>query len=235
MSKDVPSDGHVCHHHHPFNAHTLYGIPATPPADQHPQLPLPSADRDDTPQRATDLCRAVEGLIHESRFESFERWLSASATPFQTRCGVTLTLLFPLHSGLLGRNCVGCGEHKQPLIWGRRAEERVEIDQDLRRERGGTRGMVNGQPGIIAENEWVGPKRFGTVLAPLRKTPNSCRDQRCSSFTMSIWSFSFTDPCQSTRSSPRSRLSRRSVGNGRQDGKGVCQVGLPNGVKDVMR
>src|SRR6266566_1923657 len=52
---------------------------------------------------------------------------------------------------------------------------------------------------------------------------------------MSIWSFSFTDPCQSTRSSPRSRLSRRSVGNGRQDSKGVCQVGLPNGVKDVMR
>jgi hypothetical protein len=26
-----------------------------------------------------------------------------------------------------------------------------------------------------------------------------------------------------------------SVGNGRTEGKGVCQVGLPNGVKDVMR
>jgi hypothetical protein len=81
------------------------------------------------------------------------------------------------------------------VVGGRRAEERVEIDQDLRRERGGTRGMVDGQPGIIAENERVGGFGFGTVLAPLRETPNPCRDQRCSSFTMSIWLFSYTNPC----------------------------------------
>jgi len=37
-----------------------------------------------------------------------------------------------------------------------RLKERVEIDQDLRCERGGTRGMVDGQPDIIAENEWLG-------------------------------------------------------------------------------
>ena len=62
--------------------------------------------------------------------------------------------------------------NKQPLIGSRRAEEGVEIDQDLRRERGSTRGMVDGQPAIIRENEWVGPKRFATVLAPFRETPN---------------------------------------------------------------
>ena len=62
----------------------------------------------------------------------------------------------PLHRSLLGRNCFGCRENKELVVGGRRAEERVEIDQDLRRERGGTRGMVDGQPGIIAENEWIG-------------------------------------------------------------------------------
>ena len=83
-------------------------------------------------------------------------------------------LSLPLHRSLLGRNCLGCREHKQLGIGGRRAEERVEIDQDLRRERGGARGMVDGQPGIIAENEWVGGFGFGTVLAPFAQTPNPC-------------------------------------------------------------
>jgi len=57
---------------------------------------------------------------------------------------------------------------------GRWAEERVEIDQDLRREGGGTCSMVDGQLGIIAKNEWVGGFGFATVLAPLRETPNAC-------------------------------------------------------------
>jgi len=35
--------------------------------DHHPELSLSPADRDHWPQWATDLCRAVEGLIHESR------------------------------------------------------------------------------------------------------------------------------------------------------------------------
>jgi len=43
------------------------------------------ADRDYPPQRATDRCGAVEGLIHECRLESFGRWLIASPTPFETR------------------------------------------------------------------------------------------------------------------------------------------------------
>ena len=51
---------------------------------------------------------------------------------------------------------MGCGEHKQRGIGGRRAEEGVEIDQDLRRERSGTGGVVDGQPGIIRENERIG-------------------------------------------------------------------------------
>jgi len=61
-----------------------------------------------------------------------------------------------LHRGLLGRSCAGCSENEVLLVGGRRVEEGVEIDQDLRRERGGTRGMVDGQPAIIRENERVG-------------------------------------------------------------------------------
>ena len=62
----------------------------------------------------------------------------------------------PLHRCLLGRSCARWRENKELVVGGRRAEERIEIDQDFCRERGGTRGMVNGQPSIIAENEWVG-------------------------------------------------------------------------------
>ena len=55
-------------------------------------------------------------------------------------------LSLPLHSGLLGRSGAGCGEHKQPLIGSRRAEEGVEIDQEIRRERGSASGMVGVNP-----------------------------------------------------------------------------------------
>jgi hypothetical protein len=55
----------------------------------------------------------------------------------------------------MGRNCFGCPENKELVVGGRRAEERVEINQDLRGKCGGTCCMVDGQPGIIAENEWV--------------------------------------------------------------------------------
>jgi len=57
---------------------------------------------------------------------------------------------------LMGGSYVRWRENKELWVGGRRAEERVEIDQDLRREGGSTRGMVDGQSGLIAENEWVG-------------------------------------------------------------------------------
>jgi hypothetical protein len=78
-----------------------------------------------------------------------------------------LTSFTPLHRDLQGRSCFGCREHKELVVGGRRAEERVEIDQDLYRERGGTGRMVDDQPGLIRENEWVGGFGFATVLAPL--------------------------------------------------------------------
>jgi len=55
-----------------------------------------------------------------------------------------------------GGQCSRKVANEELLVGGRRAEEGVEIDQDLRRERGGTRGMVDGQLGIIAQNEWIG-------------------------------------------------------------------------------
>ena len=97
--------------------------------------------------------------------------------------------LLPLHRGLLGRSCARWRENKELVVGSRRAEERVEIDQDFCRQGGGTRGMVDSQPSIIAENEWVGGFGFGTVRAPLRETPNPCRDQRCSSLKMSMMVF----------------------------------------------
>lgn len=80
------------------------------------------------------------------------------------------SVMFCLRSGSGAR----WRENKELVIGGRWAEESVEIDQDLGGERGGTRSMVDSQPAIIAENEWVGSKRFATVLAPLRETFNPC-------------------------------------------------------------
>src|SRR5258708_26601545 len=43
MSKDVPSDGHVCHYQHPFNAHTRNVVPAPPAKDHRLELAVPRA------------------------------------------------------------------------------------------------------------------------------------------------------------------------------------------------
>src|SRR6266567_8687861 len=59
------SFGEVSCHHHPFNVHTLYGVPAAPAPDHHPQPPFPPADRDHSPPGTPDLCGTVEGLLHE--------------------------------------------------------------------------------------------------------------------------------------------------------------------------
>jgi hypothetical protein len=44
---------------------------------------------------------------------------------------------------VLLRSCIGCGEHKEPLIWGRRTEEGEEIDQDVGSEFDGAGGMMD--------------------------------------------------------------------------------------------
>ena len=46
--------------------------------------------------------------------------------------------------------------NKQLVVGSRRAKEGVQVYQDLGGERGGAGGMVDGQPGIIRENEGVG-------------------------------------------------------------------------------
>ncbi len=69
-------------------------------------------------------------------------------------------------------SCAGWREHKELLVRGRRAEEGVEIDQDLRGSLHGARRMVDQQPGIIREHEWVGGFGFGTVLASFAQAPN---------------------------------------------------------------
>jgi len=76
--------------------------------------------------------------------------------------------------GALGRSGLGCGENRQWVIGGRWAKKGVEIHQDLCGERGGARRMVDGQPGVIREDEWIGGFGFGTVLAAFRETPNPC-------------------------------------------------------------
>jgi len=52
--------------------------------------------------------------------------------------------------------------HKELRVRGRRAEEGIEIHQDLRGQLRGTRRMLDEQPGIIRENEWIGGFGFGT-------------------------------------------------------------------------
>jgi hypothetical protein len=48
------------------------------------------------------------------------------------------------------------GEHKQVVVWSRRAKEDVQVYQDLRGERSGAGGMVDIEAGIVRENERVG-------------------------------------------------------------------------------
>src|SRR5260370_12766785 len=56
-------------HHHPFNAHTLHGVPAAPPTDHHQQLPFSPSDLDHRSHGTTHLRRAEEGLFHKSRLD----------------------------------------------------------------------------------------------------------------------------------------------------------------------
>jgi len=56
-----------------------------------------------------------------------------------------------------------CGKHKQPRIWGRRAQEGKEIDQDVGGEFDGAGGMVDRLSRIITHDERVRPQRLGAV------------------------------------------------------------------------
>src|SRR5258707_859969 len=68
-----------------------------------------------------------------------------------------------VHRGVLRRSGVGCGEHKQPLIRGRRAEEGEEIDQDLGGEGSGTSSMVHLESGFVTHDERISCQWFGAV------------------------------------------------------------------------
>jgi len=142
----------------PLNAHTLYQVPAPPSPDHHTQLSLPPADRDHRPQRPTDLCGAVEGLLHERRFESFGHWLSACVTPF-----VRDLPRSPVLSGRHESSYVGCPQPKERLKRGWWAEEGVEINQDVGGKFEGAGGVVDGLSRIIAHDSWVSPQRLRAV------------------------------------------------------------------------
>ncbi len=122
--------------------------------DHHPELSLSPADRDHWPQRATDLCRAVEGLIHESR--------------------------------------------------------------------------------IIAHDERVRPQRLGAVRTGFVQAHHS-RQQALAVVDDEHWVVLLHQSLSESAILSGSRLSGMSVGNGRTDGKRVCQFECPNGVKSLMR
>jgi hypothetical protein len=86
-------------------------------------------------------------------------------------------------------SCARWREHKELVVGSRGAEEGVEIHQDVGGEFGGTRRMVDDQPGLIRENEWGGGFGEALVLASFREASNPCREQRCSSVTMSMMCF----------------------------------------------
>src|SRR5256885_13296304 len=65
-------------------------------------------------------------------------------------------------------------KNKQVVVGCRWTEERIQIDDDIGRQRGGAGGMKDGQPGIIVHNQRVLRKRFGTVRAAFRETLNPC-------------------------------------------------------------
>src|SRR5260370_25278600 len=52
---------------HPFNSHTLNGVPTTPTPDHRLELPLPPPDSNHTPHRATHTRHSDESLIPSQR------------------------------------------------------------------------------------------------------------------------------------------------------------------------
>ncbi len=56
----------------------------------------------------------------------------------------------------MDESSLGCRENIQLVIRGRRAEEGIEIDHDLRGSLHGACRMIDSQPGIIREDDWIG-------------------------------------------------------------------------------
>src|SRR5205823_5771118 len=117
------------------------------------------------------------------------------------------------------------------LTWGRRTEEGEEIDQEVGSEFDGARSMINSLFGIIAHDERVGRQGLGAILARYLQARHPCEQELVVVHDEHLVVL-IHNPL---RDLSRSHLSRRSVGNGCKDGKRVCQFGLPNGVKSVMR
>jgi hypothetical protein len=65
------------------------------------------------------------------------------------------------------------GEHKELAIGLRRAEKRVEIDNDISHHRCGASRMKDTEAGIIVHDQGVLREGFTTVRAPFRETLNA--------------------------------------------------------------
>jgi len=73
-----------------------------------------------------------------------------------------------------GRNGLGCRESKEPVIWGRRTEERVEINHDVRDKFDGACRMVHGLIGVITHDERILRKGFGAIVALFFQAQHTC-------------------------------------------------------------
>jgi hypothetical protein len=63
-------------------------------------------------------------------------------------------------------------EDEQVLVGRRRTKERVKVYEDLGGEFGSAGGMVDGQPDLVAHDEWIGSEGFGTIGTPFRQACN---------------------------------------------------------------
>jgi hypothetical protein len=94
--------------------------------------------------------------------------------------------------------------------------------------------MIHRLSRIIAHDEWVGPQRLAAVRTGVVQARHS-REQAVMIVDDEHLGVLLHQSLSEYAVLLGSRLSGMSVVNGRMDGKRVCQFGLPNGVKDVMR
>jgi hypothetical protein len=94
--------------------------------------------------------------------------------------------------------------------------------------------MIHRLSRIIAHDEWVGPQRLAAVRTGVVQARHS-REQAVMIVDDEHLGVLLHQSLSEYAVLLGSRLSGMSVANGRMDGKRVCQFGLPNGVKDVMR
>src|SRR5215469_4689662 len=94
--------------------------------------------------------------------------------------------------------------------------------------------MVHRLRSIIAHDEWVGLQRLRAVWTGVVQTHHS-RQQAVGVVDNEHLVVLLHQSLSESMILPGPRLSGRSVGNGRTDGKRVGQFEYPNGVKSLMR